>query len=194
MAPESASTDSDCQAAAGEHPAERLAHVPIRLLVPRLVLVERVGVQHQELAPANQAAARARLIAELGLDLVRQERQLFVRLNIAPRDGRDDFFVREAQKVVMRLDREQHIHFVPARLFQNLAREQRRHQHLDAADAVHLLAQDVGDLVQHSQAERQVGVNAAGEGPDKAAAQEQLMADQLRLAAARPAGWGQKVV
>ncbi len=39
---------------------------------------------------------------------------------------------------------------------------QRRHEQLDGAGAVHLLADDALDLLQHPEAERQPGVDAGG--------------------------------
>src|SRR6266702_4767373 len=48
-------------------------------------------------------------------------------------------------------------------------------------DAVHLLAHDRLDLAHHPQPERHPGVNAAGEPADKARANHQLVADELRV-------------
>ena len=55
------------------------AAVPLVLLVEAgLVAVERVGVLHHELARAQDAGARARLVALLDLELVEEERQVAV--------------------------------------------------------------------------------------------------------------------
>ena len=58
---------------------------------------------------------------------------------------------------------------------------QRRHQHFDGAGAVLLLADDLLDLLQHPQAERQPGIDAGRLLPDHAGAQHQPMRDDLRL-------------
>ena len=63
----------------------------------RLVDVEGVGVLHGELAHAEQAALGARLIAELGLDLVPDLRKLLVAAQLVARDGGHDLFVRHGE-------------------------------------------------------------------------------------------------
>ena len=64
-----------------------------------LVAVERVAVLHDELADADQPAARARLVAILRLKVVPDLRQLLVRLELAPVEG-DRLLMRERQDVV----------------------------------------------------------------------------------------------
>ena len=56
-------------------------------LEPGLVAVERVRVLHDELADAEQAAARARLVAILGLEVVPGLRQLLVALELLRVEG-----------------------------------------------------------------------------------------------------------
>ena len=62
-----------------------------------------------------------------------------------------------------------------------LGRLDRRHQHLDRARPVLLLAHDGADLLQDAQAQRQPGVDAGRLLPDHAGAQHQPMRDDLRL-------------
>ena len=54
---------------------------------PLLVAVERVGVLHDELADAQQPAARPRLVAILRREVVPDLRQLLVRLDLARMEG-----------------------------------------------------------------------------------------------------------
>ena len=112
-----------------------------------LIHVERVRVFHDELAHAQQAGLRARLIAKLGLDLVPDLRQLLIAAQLAARDYSHDFFVCHAQAQVTAetvLEPEEvFAHYVPAaRLLPYLGRIERREQHFLAADGVHFLAHD----------------------------------------------------
>ena len=56
-----------------------------------------------------------------------------------------------------------------------------RHQHLDGAGAVLLLAHDLFDLLQHPQAQRQKGINSGRLLPHHAGAQHQPVGDDFRL-------------
>ncbi len=58
---------------------------------------------------------------------------------------------------------------------------QGRHQKLDGAGAVLLLADDLLDLAQHPQAERQPSIDAGGLLPHHAGAQHQAMGGDLRF-------------
>ena len=58
-----------------------------------VVDVEGVGVLHDELADAQQAGLGAGLVAELGLDLVPDLRELLVAAELVARDGGHDLFV-----------------------------------------------------------------------------------------------------
>ena len=62
--------------------------------------IEGVGILHDELAHAQQTGFGARLVAEFGLDLIPDLRQLFVAAQFAARDGGHDFFVRHAEAEV----------------------------------------------------------------------------------------------
>ena len=54
---------------------------------PGLVAVERVGVLHHELAHAQEAAARTRLVTALGLEVVEDLRQVAVRAELREVEG-----------------------------------------------------------------------------------------------------------
>ena len=58
---------------------------------------------------------------------------------------------------------------------------QRRHQQLDRAGAIHLLAHDALDVLQHREAERQPRIDAGRFLADHAGAQHQPVRDDLRL-------------
>ena len=58
---------------------------------------------------------------------------------------------------------------------------QRRHQQFQRAGAVLLLANDLLDLLQHPEAERQPGIDAGCLLPDHARAEHQPVRDDLRL-------------
>ena len=71
---------------------------------------------------------------------------------------------------------------VPAAgLLPQVGRVNDRHGDLLAANGVHLLADDPLDLVHAAPGQRQVGVDACAQRLDEAGAQQQLVADQLRV-------------
>src|SRR5579884_549600 len=79
------------------------------------------------------------------------------------------------------LQPEQHRHLRASRLVQQLFRNQDRHVQLLAAESIGLLAHDLGDLLVDAPAQRQIGVDSRRQVADEAAAQQQLMAGQLRI-------------
>ena len=81
--------------AALEDPVVRLAVLLEARLGALLVAVERVGVLHDELADAEQAASRARLVPVLDGEVVPELRQLLVRADLA-RVERERLLVRAA--------------------------------------------------------------------------------------------------
>ena len=151
-----------------------------------LVEVERIGVLHQELARAHHAEAGPDLVAELPLDMIEIERQILVGAHRGAEDLGDHLLVGGPV---------QHVAVVPVADAQHLlavvvvapgfapeiSRLNGRHQDLDRAGAVLLLADDGADLVQHPDAERQPGVAARRLLPDHAGAQHQPMRDDFRL-------------
>ena len=166
----------------------QVGHEHLVVGMPRagLVEVERIGVLHQEFAAAHQAEARPHLVAELPLDVIEIERQVLVGAHIGAENLGDHLLVGrpvEHVALVPVLDA-QHllaVVVVAAALAPQLGRLDGRHQHLDRAGAVLLLAHDLLDLLQHPQAERQEGVDAGGLLPDHAGAQHQPVRDDLRL-------------
>ena len=76
------------------------ALVHVRLDEALLVEGERVGVLHDELAAADQAGARAELVAVLGLDLVERDRQVLVRGVHILDQQREHFLMRGGEQVV----------------------------------------------------------------------------------------------
>ena len=123
----------------------------VALLQGLLAHVQAVRVLHDELARAQDAALGPRLVALLGLEVVPELRQLLVAVDLARREPRDDLFVRHGQGHVRALAVLEAEHLladgVPAAaLLPDLRRLQHRHEHLLAADGVHLLADDLLDL------------------------------------------------
>ena len=116
-----------------------------------VVDVERVGVLHHELAPAQEARAGTSLVAVLGLDLVEAQRQVLVRGVQVLDQEREHLLVGGPEQVVGApavLQPEQ----VGAVLgpavgrLVGLAGQQGREVHLLEARGVHLLAHDPLDV------------------------------------------------
>ncbi len=164
----------------------RAVHGLVSLLERGVVEVERIRVLHREFARPHHAEARADLVAELGLDLVKIDWQLAVALELPACDVRDHFFVRRAvaERAVVPVLHAQELRaeLVPAAGFDpQLGGLHGWHQHFERTGAVHLLADDVLDLAQYPQADRQPGVHAAREAADQAGAQHELVAHHLGI-------------
>ena len=147
---------------------------------PGPVQVEAVGVLHGELAGAHQAGLGPRLVAQLGLELVPQLRQLAVGLQLRGQGG-DDLLVGHAEDEVRALavlEPEQLVaHQLPAAaLDPQLGRVHDRHQELLRADPVHLLADDPDHLEPDPLAERQQRVVPGHQLADIARAEQQAVA------------------
>src|SRR5262249_21766966 len=120
------------------------------------------------------------------LDLVEVLRHVAVALDLATRDVGDDLLVGRAEVVVAALAildaKERVAEAIPAaRLLEVLARQKGRHQDLERAGAVHLLAHDVLDLLEDAQAERQEIVHPGADLADEAGAREKEVADVGRV-------------
>ena len=180
MAPESASTATNFSPQRVKIRAvNRIVQVEA-LVQPRLVDVEGVAVLHDELAHAQQPRLRPRLIAELGLDLVPDLRQLLVAAQFAARDGGHDLFVRHAQAELGALAVLQAKHVVAhsgpaAALLPRLAGQNAGQEEL-LPDLVHLFADDADDLVQRALPEEEVVVNARAELANVTGPQQELVA------------------
>ena len=126
-------------------------------------------------------AARTRLVAVLRLEVVEHLRQVAVRLDL-PRVEGDRLLVRHRQDelaVVAVAQLEDLGDLVAAGRLPELCGREHRHQHLLRADRVHLLADDLGDLLVHAPAERQKRPEPGAHLADEGAADEQLVADRL---------------
>jgi hypothetical protein len=151
---------------------------------PGRVHVERVGVLHDELAEAHQPRLRPLLVAELGLHLIPDLRQLLVGANLVARDGGEDFLVRHAEAHVRAppiLEAEHRLahHGPAARLLPDFRRVERGEEELLPADGFHLLAHDLHRALRDAPREREERVDAGAELPDVAGAQEQAVRDDL---------------
>ncbi len=132
-------------------------HAVIGVLGAGEIEVEGIGVLHQELAPAHHPEARPHLVAEFPLDVIEIERQILVGAHVAAEDLRDHFLVGrpvEHVALVAILDAQHFlaIGLVAAALAPQIGGLDGRHQKLDRAGAVLLLAHDGADLLQHPKA------------------------------------------
>lgn len=59
--------------------------------------MERVSIFHQEFAGTHDAKTRTHFVAELGLDLIEVQRQLFVRAQLVTNQVSDNFFMSWAE-------------------------------------------------------------------------------------------------
>ena len=152
-----------------------------------VVEVARVRVLHHELADADEAAAGARLVAELRLEVVDDHRQLAVALDDVAQQDRHDLLVghREdhvALAAVLEPDELRPDLLVPAALLPDLGRVDDGHLHLLPADRVDLLADDLLDPIAHALAEGQQRIDPGAELAQVAGAQQQPVRRHLGLA------------
>ena len=171
----------------GEGPQIGDEHLVVGPFGAGRVEIEAVGVLHQEFAPAHHAKARPHLVAEFPLDVVEDLRQIAVALDRGADDLGDLLLVGRAVQhlTVVPVADAQHllaVIVVAAALAPQLGRLDGRHQDLQRAGAVLLLAHDLLDLVQDTQPERQPGIDAGARLADHPGAQHQPMRDDLRLA------------
>jgi hypothetical protein len=151
------------------------------LVEPLVVPVERVGVLHDELAHAEEAAARARLVPILRLEVIEDLGQVAVRADLA-RVERHRLLVRHwederAAGAVLELVELRDV--VAPALAPKLGRRQDGHQHLLPTDRVHLLADDLRGLLVDRPPEREVRPEPRAHLADEPAANEQAMAGGL---------------
>ena len=170
------------QAAALEDPVVGLDETRVARLQAVLVAVEAVGVLHDELARAQHAGPRARLVALLDLEVVEQQRQVAIGAHDLRDVRRDAFLVRHREDHVGALavlELEQLVDLVAPRPAPRLGGLQDRHQHLLGADRVDLLAHDRDDLLVHAPARRQPRPEARAELAHEPGAHHQLVRDRL---------------
>ena len=148
-----------------------------------LVAVERVGVLHDELADPQEPAARPRLVAILvgkwyqscgssRYDWISRAWNVTVSSCVSGR-----MKSRPVRSFTLEDLRNRHA----ARRLPELGGSQDGHQHLLAADRVHLLADDLLDLPVDAPAERHERPDARAHLADEAAADEQLVAHRLGI-------------
>ena len=173
--------------AAVHHAVVRLAVALVVRVQPLAVAVEGVGVLHDELARAQQAGARARLVALLDLEVVEAERQVAVGAHHLGDVLRDGLLVRHRQHELGApavLELEQLGDRVAAAALPQLGRVQHRHQQLLAADRVHLLADDLHHLLVYAPAGRKERPQPGAELADQPRADHQLVRERLGVAGA----------
>ena len=161
-------------------------HGLIGALGALIVIVEGIGVLHQELAPAHHPEARADLVAELPLDVEQVERQLAVALHVAAEDVHHVLLVGGAVEhlAIMAVADAQHllaVGLVAAALLPPARRLDGGHEDLDGAGPLHLLAADLLHLLEDAKAQRQPVVDSRRRLLDHAGPQHQPVGDDLRL-------------
>ncbi len=152
----------------------------------RVVDVEIVAVLHEELAAPHHPEARADLVAEFPLDVVEGERQVLVGRHVRAEDVGDHLLVGGPVEHVaaMAVGDAQHllaVVLVAPRLAPEIGRLQGRHQHRHVAGADLLLVDDVLELAEHLEAERQPGIDPRLLLLDHPRPQHQPMRGDLRL-------------
>ncbi len=155
-------------------------------LEPVVVDVEGVGVLHDELAPAQDARPRPRLVAVLRLDLVQQQREVLVAAVLPLHRQREELFVGGPEEIVVVAAVLQPEHAVavlrpPVRRLVRGTRQQRGEQDLLPPNRIHLVAHDALDLAQHPQAQRQPAVEPWSDRADVAGPDQQFVAGDLGI-------------
>ncbi len=127
--------------------------------------IQGVGIFHREFAHADQPGARARIVAEFGLNVIDQARQVAVGADFAPHQVADRFLVGHGKHQVALVAVFQPSHFCADRVpapgfFPNFCRQYNRHGQFLPANSVHFLTQDGFDFLLHTFAQRQHAENA----------------------------------
>jgi len=151
----------------------------------------RVRVLHDELSAAQQTGARTGLVAVLGLDLEQRERQVLVRAVQVLDHQREHLLVGGPEKVVTALAvlQPEQVGAVLGPAVRRLVRlpgQQRREPHLLRADRDHFFADDLLDLREHLEAQRQPRVDARRGAADVAGAYEPAVARHLGIGRVLP--------
>ena len=151
-----------------------------------LVDVEAIGVLHEELPPAHDAEPGALLIPELPLDVIEDLRQVLVGPDRGTDDLGDHLLVGGAVEhlPLMSVLDAQHllaVIVVTAALPPQVGQLERGHEQLHRPGAIHLLADDLLDLLQNAKAQRQPGIDPCGLLADHAGPQHEPVRDDLRL-------------
>ena len=155
----------------------------VAFVEPGGIHIEGIAVLHDELAHSQQTRPRPGLVAELGLNLIPDLRQLLIAAQFLARDVGHHLFMGHAQSqpCALAVLEAEHIlaHAGPTpALFPEFARMERRQQEF-LTDRVHLLPDDGDDLVQRSLAEEKIAVNTGAQRPYVTGPQQKLMAGGL---------------
>ncbi len=163
----------------------------VRAVEPLPVGVEAVGIHHDELAQADETAARPNLVAEFRLDLVEGERKVAVALDVASGEEAHHLFVRGAEgepplAPVLKAEQHRAEGAVPPRLLPELDRLERWKVNLEGARAVHLFADDGLDAPGDPPTKRREAVEAGCQGDDEPRAEQETVARRLRFGGRLP--------
>ena len=143
--------------------------------------MEGIGILHDEFPRAHDAETWANFVTELGLDLVKIGRQLFVAVQLITHHVGDHFLMGwpQAERIVVAIGNAQQFRAIgrrPAGFFPQFHGLHHRHQHFLRAGPVHFLTNYLLHLAQHPQPGWQPGVKAGGQFADHAGTQHQLVA------------------
>ena len=163
-----------------------LLHLVVLLLQTLLRGGEAVGVLHDELAAAHQAKAGTELVAELVLNVVQVNGQLFVGAQLVAHQGRDGLLVRGTQDelatvTVVKAHKLLAIGVDAAGLTPQLGVDHDRHHKLLGAGSVHLVSHDILNLADRAPSKRQVGIQTGGLFADHAGTEQQAVAGELSV-------------
>ncbi len=170
------------QPTAVHHPVIRVSVAVVCEVKPLAVAVECVRILHHELARPQHAGPRPRLVALLDLEVIKGQWQLAIGLHSRRDVPGDDLLVGHREHHVGApavLELEQLLDLVAARSTPRLGRVQDRHQHLLAADRIHLLAHDLHDPLVYAPAGRQPRPQSGADLPDQACADHQNVRQSL---------------
>ena len=151
-----------------------------------VVTIKRVGILHRKFAHADDAGAGARLVAELGLNLVKHGGELAIAADKALRHVGHDLLVGHGEHHVtagavfetrqVRADGLPAAGFLP-----EFSRMDDGEGDFLAANGIHLVAKNVFDLMLDAQGKRQQIKDAGGDLVDHAGAQQELVADNVGI-------------
>ena len=150
------------------------------------VEMEGVAVLHDEFPRAHDAETRPNLVPELGLNLIKVQRELLVALHFTADKIRDDFFVCGTETELARVSVVEAQQLwavqVPASaFFPEFGWLHRGHEHFLRADGLEFFAHDGLHATDNPQPERHPSVDSGSEPSDQAGTQHQAMAGNFRV-------------
>jgi hypothetical protein len=148
------------------------------------VAVKGVGVLHDELTGPEHPRPGAGLVTLLDLEVVEDQRQIPVGTDARGHVRGDDLLVGHGQDHVGAaavVELEQLLDAVPAAPSPQVGRLQDRHEHLLAADRVHLLAHDLHDPLVHAPAGGQPAPQSGSDLAHQARPDHQDVAQRLGI-------------